>query len=59
MFRIIVAKIVAQSPLSGVKRTWRLRCEMSAYDRERTSEAEISSTEHFPLVDQIAVCVAF
>src|SRR5262245_30375220 len=24
-------------PLSGVKRTWRLRCEMSAYDPKRTS----------------------
>jgi hypothetical protein len=26
-----------QCPLSGVKRTWRVQCEMSAYDPKRTS----------------------
>ena len=28
--------IFFQCPLSGVKRTWRLQCEMSAYDPKRT-----------------------
>jgi hypothetical protein len=26
-----------ECPLSGVKRTWRAQCEMSAYDPKRTS----------------------
>src|SRR4029077_6084826 len=30
------SRAVDQCPLSGVKRTWRLHCEMAAYDPRRT-----------------------
>jgi len=33
--------------LSGVKRTWRLQCEMSAYDPKRTYGEETIPSIHF------------